>query len=76
VTSGALCLVEGRPDDWFTPSQYPAAAAVCNRCPVRFECVAGALQSGVQYGVFGGVDLQNPHTRSRLRKKYGIRRDL
>jgi len=35
--------------------QTAQAKAVCARCPVRAECLGYALDSGLDYGVFGGT---------------------
>jgi WhiB family redox-sensing transcriptional regulator len=32
------------------------AKSVCDRCPVRVECLAFALQSKVEFGVWGGLN--------------------
>ncbi len=36
------------------PSEVEAAKAVCTECPLRTECLAGALDRGEPYGVWGG----------------------
>jgi len=35
--------------------QIAEAKTVCNRCPVAAQCLAWALDSGQEYGVWGGV---------------------
>lgn len=37
-----------------TPSDVELAKAVCQRCPVRRDCLAGALERGEPWGVWGG----------------------
>lgn len=32
------------------------AKSICNRCPVRLECLAFALQSKVEFGIWGGLN--------------------
>jgi WhiB family redox-sensing transcriptional regulator len=32
------------------------AKAICSRCPVRVECLAFALESKVEFGVWGGLN--------------------
>ncbi|PXY16635.1 WhiB family transcriptional regulator [Prauserella muralis] len=36
--------------------QAAAAKAVCQRCPVEADCLAWALESGQDAGVWGGLD--------------------
>ncbi|MGX7681442.1 WhiB family transcriptional regulator [Jatrophihabitans sp. DSM 45814] len=31
------------------------AKTICNRCPVRLECLADALDSRAEFGVWGGM---------------------
>lgn len=35
--------------------QVAEAKAVCARCPVRTRCLAEALETGQDYGVWGGL---------------------
>jgi WhiB family redox-sensing transcriptional regulator len=35
--------------------QVAQAKAVCARCPVRSECLSYALDTGLDYGIFGGT---------------------
>lgn len=37
-------------------AQIAEAKAVCLRCPVRSECLGWALESGQEFGVWGGLD--------------------
>ena len=32
------------------------AKAVCATCPVRADCLRFALDAGLDYGIFGGLD--------------------
>lgn len=32
------------------------AKSICDRCPVRAECLAFALQARVEFGVWGGMN--------------------
>ena len=41
------------------------AKAICAKCPVRVECLALALQSRAQFGVWGGL---TEDERRRVRK--------
>lgn len=55
-------------------SREAAAKAVCAPCPVRVECLTWALDSGEQYGVWGGM---TERERDRLaRRRTDPRRQL
>ena len=49
------CRLEG-PELFFaeTPADVEAAKALCLGCPVRSECLAGALERREPWGVWGG----------------------
>ncbi|SOD73189.1 WhiB family redox-sensing transcriptional regulator [Jatrophihabitans sp. GAS493] len=63
-------------DLWFadTPVQLEAAKALCQDCPVRQACLAGALERREPWGVWGGeifdhgVVLARKRGRGRPRK--------
>lgn len=72
----AACRGASDPDLWF-PASYDGpgtteedeAKAVCwGKCRVRAECLAFALDEGLDHGVFGGL---NPEER----REYKQRRD-
>lgn len=44
------------PDLWFaeTPGELERAKVLCTACPVKEECLAGALSRGEPWGVWGG----------------------
>jgi WhiB family redox-sensing transcriptional regulator len=44
------------PELWFAelPQDVEAAKALCIGCPLRTECLAGALERGEPWGVWGG----------------------
>lgn len=46
----------GDPDLWFAerPADVEAAKALCVPCPLRAECLAGALSRREPWGVWGG----------------------
>nr|WP_269813102.1 WhiB family transcriptional regulator [Ornithinimicrobium sediminis] len=43
-------------DLWFAelPEQVEAAKALCTDCPIRQQCLAGALERAEPWGVWGG----------------------
>jgi WhiB family redox-sensing transcriptional regulator len=47
-----------RPNDFFPHGRESAtiAKSVCAACPVRELCLSDALESGIDDGVFGGLD--------------------
>lgn len=47
------------------------AKAVCRGCPVRAECLADAMSSGQDFGVFGGL---NEVERRKLKSRRPARR--
>jgi WhiB family redox-sensing transcriptional regulator len=44
------------PDLWFaeSPADVEMAKALCQGCPIQRECLAGALDRGEPWGVWGG----------------------
>jgi WhiB family redox-sensing transcriptional regulator len=44
------------PDLWFAeaPADVETAKALCTDCPLRRACLAGALDRGEPWGVWGG----------------------
>jgi WhiB family redox-sensing transcriptional regulator len=53
----AVCATSD-PDAWF-PGPHDAAAMarrVCAACPVQAECLAYALDTGEEHGIWGGLD--------------------
>ena len=58
---------------WFDQYTVEFARSFCERCPVRRECLAAALDRRERYGVWGGVDFTtragkplSRRTRARL----------
>jgi WhiB family transcriptional regulator, redox-sensing transcriptional regulator len=47
---------QAAPDLFFAerPEELQRAQALCRACPVRQACLAGALERGEPYGVWGG----------------------
>jgi WhiB family redox-sensing transcriptional regulator len=64
------------PDLWFaeSPAELELAKSLCVDCPVRVECLAGALDRGEPWGVWGGeifdhgVVIARKRPRGRPRK--------
>ncbi|MFF3326526.1 WhiB family transcriptional regulator [Streptomyces sp. NPDC002889] len=55
------------PEELFAESaQQNRAKAVCTGCPVRTECLAEALDSRIEFGVWGGMTERE--RRSLLRR--------
>lgn len=48
--------------------QIAEAKAVCRRCPVASECLAWALDTGQEFGVWGGMDEDERKPLSRARR--------
>ena len=69
------CRVED-PELWFAeaPAQLEEAKALCVACPLRVTCLAGALDRGEPWGVWGGeifdrgVVIARKRPRGRPRK--------
>jgi len=45
------------------PEDIAAAIAICRGCPGRLPCLAGAVERGEVFGVWGGVDFDREHVR-------------
>ena len=69
------CRVQD-PDLWFaeSPAQLEQAKTLCAQCPIRSACLAGALDRGEPWGVWGGeifdhgVVIARKRPRGRPRK--------
>lgn len=74
----AACREHPEPETWFPVGSSPealqaeeAAKRVCNRCPVRTDCLDWAMDTGQDTGVWGGVseydraDLTGRHQQYR-----------
>jgi hypothetical protein len=66
---------ENDPSLWFADPEdpdephdsYAEAVALCQTCPFKRECLLEALQSGEQYGVWGGITPAQRQSMSRGR---------
>lgn len=50
-------------------AQIAEAKAVCAKCPVRTECLEWAIESGQEYGIFGGMTEDERKAARRSRKR-------
>ncbi|MGO4420203.1 WhiB family transcriptional regulator [Streptomyces sp. MCAF7] len=73
---GAACKKSGDPDVFFPVGEAglvrlltAEAKSYCQRCPVRGECLAGALERREAHGVWGGLD--EDERRALLRRAAG-----
>ena len=70
------------PDLWFadTPAELEVAKALCGSCPLKVECLTGALERAEPWGVWGGEIFERgaivPRKRPRGRpRKEDLARD-
>ena len=70
------CRVED-PELWFaeSPTQLEQAKAFCQDCPVRATCLAGALDRGEPWGVWGGEIFERGAVIARKRPRGRPRKD-
>ena len=66
----ALCR-QARPDELFVKgAAQNRAKQICGQCPVRTECLAEALDSKVEWGVWGGMTERE--RRALLRRRPNV----
>ncbi len=70
------------PDLWFAdaPAELELAKSLCGDCPLRLECLAGAVERAEPWGVWGGEIFERgaviPRKRPRGRpRKEDVARD-
>ena len=53
---GAGCRAVGTTPTWFAerPAEVELARSLCRPCPLRADCLAGALARAEPWGVWGG----------------------
>jgi WhiB family redox-sensing transcriptional regulator len=53
------------PDELFVQgAAQNRAKLICRGCPVRTECLADALDNGIEFGVWGGMTEREPDVTS------------
>ncbi|WP_460545374.1 WhiB family transcriptional regulator [Glycomyces halotolerans] len=64
-------------DLWFSesPTELEFAKALCTDCPVRVECLAGALERHEPWGVWGGEIFEKGGVVARKRPRGRPRKD-
>lgn len=62
-----LCA-EVDPDMWFPEKGGTTheAKRICGRCPIRAECLEGALARGERFGVWGGLSERERRRLTRV----------
>lgn len=51
-----LAACKNRTDDMFVQGALQnEAKRICRRCPVKYECLADALDNRIEWGVWGGM---------------------
>jgi len=73
-TRQAACLGTD-PEMWFVEDDgtYREARLICAACPVRSECLAWALETRTEHGLFGGLA---PRERRQLRRRGAVQLEL
>ncbi len=71
------CRVQD-PDLWFaeSPADLEAAKRLCAECPLRAACLAGALDRGEPWGVWGGEIFQQGVVIARKRPRGRPRKEV
>lgn len=62
----------GSPTHLFYPRKHIKAAeakAICARCPVASQCLEEALDRGDQYGIWGGMSVEERKAYKRERNR-------
>lgn len=67
----ALPCHRSNPDLWFAeaPADLERAKRLCADCPVRSACLAGAIERGEPWGVWGGEILERGSVIARKRPR-------
>lgn len=61
----------GEPDLWFAeaPGELERAKSLCAQCPIKAECLAGAVSRGEPWGVWGGEIFERGSVVARKRPR-------
>jgi WhiB family redox-sensing transcriptional regulator len=59
------------PDLWFadSPAELELAKSLCGDCPLRLECLAGAVERQEPWGVWGGEIFEHGQVVARKRPR-------
>jgi WhiB family redox-sensing transcriptional regulator len=65
------------PDLWFadSPGELEVAKALCGDCPLKVECLAGAIERAEPWGVWGGEIFERGAVVPRKRPRGRPRKD-
>lgn len=61
---------EVTPHGWLEVAE---AQRVCDRCPVRRACLSSALESGEEFGIWGGLTEKERRALRRRRSRREVR---
>src|SRR5689334_8002399 len=65
------CRQADNPDLWFAdaPADLEVAKTLCGACPLKVECLAGALERAEPWGVWGGEIFERGAILARKRPR-------
>lgn len=65
----AYWFADPNDDEELGRSEQAIAVGVCNRCPIKFECLQEAMTNDIQHGIWGGLV---PQQREAYKKRVAI----
>ena len=74
--NAARCRTDDADELFVTGAQQREAREFCRACPVRTECLAHALDEGVEFGVWGGMTERERRALLRRRPEVTSWHDL